>query len=195
MNNAPPDTPTICPANSAEWRQWLQENHGTHTGVWLVYLKKSAGHTRLSWSHAVDEALCFGWIDSKAKRVDDDRYIQFFCRRKPKSGWSKINKEKINLLIENGKMTEAGLRAIETAKQNGAWQLLDEVEAHVVPPDLAAALAQYPGAQAYFLGLSPSVRRSILQWLVLAKRPETRQKRIAEVANEAANGQRPKPFR
>lgn len=175
------DIPTIYPDSPAAWRQWLLENHRTAAAVWLVYYKKKAGKPSLSWSEAVDEALCFGWIDSKAKPLDDEKYMQFFTPRKPKSVWSKINKEKIIQLEAAGKMMDAGWEIIKIAQQNGSWTILDEVEELIIPDDLTAAFAPYPEAWARFLALSKSVRKTYLYLLVSAKRPETRQKRIEDI--------------
>ena len=167
---------TVCPTSQQDWRQWLQANHQTQNSVWLIYYKKNSGMPTLSWSQAVDEALCFGWIDSTAKPIDDKKFMQFFCKRKPNSVWSKINKEKVQRLIDLGLMTPAGFDSIEKAKQNGSWVILDEVEELNIPQDLEDALQSQPNAKAYFESLSRSVKKSMLQWLVLAKRPETRQK-------------------
>ena len=188
------ETETFCPASRHEWRQWLEENHRVKQSVWLVYYKVKSGMPSLSWSEAVDEALCFGWIDSKAVLIDEAKYMQFFSRRKPGSVWSKINKEKVQRLIEAGLMTQAGLDSIDIAKQNGSWTLLDEVEELKVPDDLTQAFRAQPGSEDYFLSLSKSVRKSILQWIALAKRPETRQNRINEVARLASQQQKPKQF-
>ncbi|MCE6991973.1 YdeI family protein [Dyadobacter sp. CY323] len=172
---------TFCPANKQEWREWLEKNHDKEQSVWLIYYKKKANADRLTWSDSVDEALCFGWIDSLARPLDEDRYLQFFGRRKPKSAWSRINKEKVQRLIDEGLMRQAGLDSIETAKQNGSWTILDEVEELIIPGDLEKAFDKNPEAKSHFLGLSRSMKRLHLQQLVFAKRPETRQKRIAEI--------------
>jgi uncharacterized protein YdeI (YjbR/CyaY-like superfamily) len=185
------ETDTFCPTGRQEWRQWLQENHSKKQSVWLIYYKMKAGKPTLSWSEAVDEALCFGWIDSKAVSIDDVSFKQFFCPRKPKSVWSKINKEKVRRLIDEGLMTPAGQRCIDLAKQNGYWTILDEVEDLVVPDDLMSAFAAKTGAKEFFDGLSPSVKKAALQWLVMAKRPETRAKRVEEIATRAHNRQKP----
>ncbi|WP_461056150.1 YdeI/OmpD-associated family protein [Spirosoma arcticum] len=182
---------TVCPTSQQHWREWLQEHHAEKQSVWLIYHKKKAGSPTVTWSEAVDEALCFGWIDSRAKPMDDERYMQFFSRRKPNSGWSKINKEKVQQLIAGGLMTQAGVNAIETAKQNGSWAILDDVEALIIPADLAGAFQNRPNAERFFLDLSQSDRRNLLQWLAVAKRSETRQRRIAEIVERA--GQRLKP--
>jgi uncharacterized protein YdeI (YjbR/CyaY-like superfamily) len=186
---------TFCPSSPEQWREWLQAHHATRQSVWLVYYKKAANQPSLTWSQAVDEALCFGWIDSQARPIDDEKYQQYFSRRKPGSGWSKVNKEKVALLIAAGRMTQAGLASIELAQQNGSWTLLDEATALVLPADLAQELQKSPAASHYFLGLSKSVRQNILQWVALAKRPATRQQRIAEIVEMAAQQLRPKPFR
>lgn len=148
----------------------------------------------VSWSDAVDEALCFGWIDSTRRSTGNDEYIQYFTRRKPKSNWSKINKEKVKRLMEEGKMAPAGLKSVATAQENGSWNHLDMVEELEVPKDLEKAFKKYKGSRAFFEGLSKSVRKMILHWVISAKRPETREKRIEEVASLAAQKLKPKQF-
>ncbi len=178
------DIETFCPSSSKEWRQWLEKYHRTKQSVWLIYHKKKSNTPSLSWSEAVDQALCFGWIDSTAKSIDEATYRQFFTRRKPKSVWSKVNKTKVEQLITAGLMTAAGYESIEIAKQNGSWTILDDVEALIIPDDLRSALKAKPGAMDFFLSVSPSVQKSMLYRLVLAKRPETRQKRINEILEQ-----------
>ncbi len=182
------------PVSKAAWRAWLQENHESKQAVWLIYYKKKANKPSLSWSEAVDEALCFGWIDSTAKPIDEDTYKQFFTKRKPKSVWSKVNKEKIIRLSEEGLMKEAGLACIEIAKQNGSWTILDEVEELIIPDDLEAAFSSQEGSKDFFMSLSKSVRKMMLSWLVLAKRAATRQQRINEIVERAAQKLKPKQF-
>jgi uncharacterized protein YdeI (YjbR/CyaY-like superfamily) len=186
---------TISPKNRQEWREWLQENHDKKQSVWLIYYKKKSNILTVTYSEAVDEALCFGWIDSKAKPLDEEKFMQFFSRRKAKSVWSRINKEKIERLIHEGLMTTAGYHIIEIAKQNGSWTILDEAEALTIPGDLDEAFQKRPNAKNYFSSLSRSDKRNILQWLVLAKKQETRQKRISEIAELAGQNQKPKQFR
>lgn len=186
---------TVCPASPQHWREWLQAHHAERQSVWLVYHKKKSSTPSLTWSQAVDEALCFGWIDSRAQPLDDERYRQFFSRRKPSSGWSKINKAKVERLIAAGLMTPAGLASIEEAQQNGAWTLLDDAEELRLPADLAQPLQARPPAAGYFESLSRTAKRNILQWLALAKRPATRQKRIAEIVELAAQQLKPAQFR
>ncbi len=149
----------------------------------------------IAWSEAVDEALCFGWIDSTRVSVDDEKFMQLFSKRKPGSVWSKINKGKVQQLIENGLMMPAGFKSIEIAKQNGSWSILDEVEELIIPQDLQKELKARKGSKEFFLSLNKSSRKAMLQWLVLAKRPETRQKRILEIAELAAQKLKPAPFR
>lgn len=185
----------ICPASRQEWRNWLLENHRFRQSVWLVYYKVKSGNPTVKYSDAVDEALCFGWIDSKAKPIDDSSFMQFFSKRKARSVWSKINKEKVERLIADDLMTDAGFESIAIAKQNGSWSILDTAESLEIPDDLEAEFHKNPDSKDYFLSLSRSDKRNILQWLVLAKRIETRQKRIAEIVELAGQRQKPKQFR
>lgn len=187
-------TETFYPKNSQEWREWLQENHEKRQSIWLIYYKKNSGFQTISYSDAVDEALCFGWIDSKSKPLDEGKYMQFFSKRKEKSVWSKVNKEKIKRLTKEGRMASAGFEIIRKAKQNGYWTILDEAEALTIPTDLENEFLKRPNAKDYFLSLSRTDKRNILQWLVLAKRQETRQKRITEIVELADKNQKPKQF-
>ncbi len=185
---------TFCPTSQHEWRAWLQDNYQSEQAVWLVYYKIKSGVPSISWSDAVDEALCFGWIDSTKKSIDDERFMQFFCKRKPTSVWSKINKAKVERLIQEDKFTKAGFDSVKIAKQNGSWVALNEVEELTIPKDLELAFRTNKGAKKFFLSLSKSIRKSILQWLTLAKRPETRQRRCVEIAELAAQNLKPKQF-
>jgi uncharacterized protein YdeI (YjbR/CyaY-like superfamily) len=186
---------TFYPKSRQEWRKWLQHNHYKKLSVWLIYYKKNSNAPTVTYSEAVDEALCFGWIDSKSKPLDEHKYMQFFSRRKEKSVWSKVNKEKIERLTKEGLMTKSGFEIIEKAKQNGYWTILDEAEALIVPADLDKEFQKRPNAKQYFLRLSRSDKRNILQWLTLAKRQETRQKRITEIVELADQNLKPKQFR
>lgn len=189
------DIEQFYPKSQTEWRQWLQENHVSKSSVWLIFYKKKSEQPTISWSEAVDEALCFGWIDSVKKKLDDERSIQFFSKRKPNGTWSKINKAKVEQLIASGKMMEAGHNIIVIAKQNGSWSILDEVEELIIPKDLEKEFKKKPGSKDYFLSLSKSVKKMMLQWIVLAKQEETRQKRINEIAELASQKLKPKQFR
>jgi uncharacterized protein YdeI (YjbR/CyaY-like superfamily) len=159
----------------------LIENHDSAAGVWLIKYKKKTNVPTISWSESVDEALCFGWIDGTARPVDGDKFLQYFCKRKRNSNWSKINKEKVVGLIEQGLMTKAGYESIEIAKQNGSWSALDEVEELIVPQELAHAFETNPEVESYYFGLSKSARKYVLLRLVLAKTTATKQKRITEI--------------
>jgi uncharacterized protein YdeI (YjbR/CyaY-like superfamily) len=172
---------TFYATSRRQWRQWLQKNHAKKQSIWLVMYKKDAGVPTLSWTDAVEEALCFGWIDSTRRPLDDEKFIQYYSKRKPNSIWSKINKEKVKQLIDQGLMAEAGLKSIQIAKQNGSWKILDEVEAMKIPADLQAKFKSNPGSKDRFMSLARSVRKAMLIRLLLAKRPETRQKRIDEI--------------
>ncbi|NRF41093.1 YdeI family protein [Pedobacter foliorum] len=185
---------TFCPTSLQEWRQWLEENHRSKQSIWVLYYKKKSNVASITYTDAVDEALCFGWIDSTRRAVDDHTFIQFFCKRKPNSVWSKVNKAKVQRLIDAGLFAQAGHESIEIAKQNGSWAILDDVEELIIPEDLEKEFETKEGSMDFFLSLSKSVRKSILQWLVLAKRPETRQKRITEIAELAAQKLKPKQF-
>ena len=185
---------TFYPKSRKDWREWLAINQKKEAFIWLIYFKKNSGKPSITYSEAVDEALCFGWIDSKVQSIDDKKYRQFFCPRKPNSVWSKVNKEKVTSLIENGLMTPTGLDAIEIAKLNGSWNLLDDVEALVIPEDLAIALSANPIANEYCLNLSRTDKRNLLQWIVLAKKAQTRQKRINKIVIAAAYQKKPKLF-
>lgn len=174
------DTPAIHPHNRAEWRAWLEKHHNSENSVWLIYNKVKSGKSILSHTDAIDEALCFGWIDSKGMSVDDTAFKVSFTKRKPKSMWSKINKEKVERLIAQGLMTDSGLAVVETAKQNGSWTMLDDVEALVIPDDLQREFNENPTAATYFENLSRSAKRAFLLALKMAKQEETRRKRIAD---------------
>ena len=186
---------TFYPSTQADWREWLQENHLSKQSVWLIYYKKKSKISSISWSEAVDEALCFGWIDSTARPIDEEKYMQFFTKRKAKSVWSKVNKDKVEKLIAAGKMRQAGFDSIERAKQNGSWTILDEVEELIIPEDLDAAFQANEGSKDFFMSLSKSAKKMILYWLVSAKQQSTRQKRINEIAELASQKLKPKQFK
>ena len=174
-----------------EWREWLEKNHHTSLGVWLIYYKVKSGKPSVQYSEAVKEALCFGWIDSKVKSLDAERYMQIFTPRKQKSVWSKLNKQYIEELIEQGLMTEAGLVKIEAAKQDGSWNTLDAIEELIIPVDLKQALEANETANKYFEKFSNSSKKNILFWIESAKRPETRLKRIEQTISSVAQNKNP----
>ena len=181
---------TFYAPDQATWRQWLETHHASSESIWLIIYKKGSGTPSVYYPEAVDEALCFGWIDSKANKRDDQSFYQFFCRRKPKSGWSKVNKAKVERLRAEGKIAAAGERMIALAQETGTWSLLDEIEEAIVPADLEAAFDQNEIAWANFQAFPPSARKGILQWILQAKGTETRAKRVAETVAKAAVGDR-----
>ncbi len=174
------------PVDRAAWRAWLAANHATARGVRAVTYRRSAGRTTVTYDELVEEALCFGWIDSRADRLDEQRTMLRFTPRKVGSSWSRSNKARVERLVAEGRMTPSGLLPIEAAKADGSWLALDDADALIVPADLAAALAGHPLAGAGFDALGASMRKQILFWVTSAKRPETRARRIAEVLRYAA---------
>ena len=170
----------------AAWRRWLAANHARSPGIWLVFDKKSSRADRLPYVDAVEEALCYGWIDSTVRTLDDTQYVQLMAPRKPKSTWARTNKARVERLIALGLMTDAALASIERAKADGSWESLDTVEALAVPADLTKALRALPGASRNFATLAPSARKGYLHWISRAVRAETRAQRIARVAELAA---------
>ncbi|MCB0662861.1 MAG: YdeI/OmpD-associated family protein [Saprospiraceae bacterium] len=191
MNNAE----EYCPSDQQDWRNWLAVNHREKDGVWLILYKVKSDQHNLTWSESVDHALCFGWIDATKRPIDGESYKQYFTKRKAKSNWSRINKEKVEVLIDQGLMQEEGFKSIEIAKENGSWTILDAIEALEIPEDLRLALENQEGAKDYFEGLSKSAKKILLHWVVSAKRPETRENRIHEIAINASENLKPKQFR
>jgi uncharacterized protein YdeI (YjbR/CyaY-like superfamily) len=174
---------TFYPTDRQHWRAWLAAHHAVERAVWLIFYE------------AVDEALCFGWIDSIVKPIDEEKYMRFFSKRKATGTWSAVNKEKIKKLIEENLITEAGFEAINLAKQNGSWAILDDVEALLIPDDMEKQLQAKPNAKDTFSGWSKSDRKYILHWINQARRPETRQKRIHEIVEIADHNLNPKAIR
>jgi len=185
----------VHPLTRVEWRAWLEANHTRPEGVWLVTYKRATGQPRVEYEEAVEEALCFGWVDSKANTLDEERSILWFAPRKKGSGWSRPNKERIERMAAAGKMAPAGLAKIEAAKADGSWALLDDVEQLIVPPDLLAAFVALPPAAENFDAFPRSVKRGILEWIAQARRAETRAARVAETARLAADGKRANQWR
>ena len=184
------DAPWVEADERAAWRRWLEANHTSATGAWLVTRRSRSGRDGLGYEAAVEEALCFGWVDSTAGRVDDERTKLYFAPRKARSVWSASNKSRVERLIADRRMTPAGLAVIEQAKANGSWVVLDSVERLEVPDDLAAALAARPPATASFAAFPPSVRKQHLAWVALAGKAATRATRIATIAEKAARNER-----
>ncbi len=174
----------------AQWRDWLAANHGESTGVWLVSWKRATGRPAMTYEELVEELLCCGWVDSKAGTLDEQRSMLLVTPRKRGSGWSRPNKERIARLEAAGLMAPAGQRVVDAARADGSWSKLDAVEALEVPDDLAAAFDVHPGSREHWDAFPPSARKAILGWIVQAKRPDTRTRRVTETAECAARGER-----
>jgi uncharacterized protein YdeI (YjbR/CyaY-like superfamily) len=184
------ELPLLEVRDRAELREWLEANHAASPGVRLAVGKKGSCVTQLRYDDAVEEALCFGWIDSTTNRLDADRYALQLTPRRRRSVWARSNKERVERLIASGQMRPAGLAAVETAKANGSWESTDDADVLVVPEDLAAALAVCPTALRFFDSLPPGQRMLTLQWVLNAKRPATRERRIARIVSAAEDGRR-----
>lgn len=182
--------PQIQVESRAEWRTWLTENHTQSEGIWLVTFKKHVPAKYVSYDDIVEEALCFGWIDSLPRKLDADRTMLYICPRRTGSPWSRLNKTRIAKLLAAGLMTPAGQAQIDAAKADGTWSIYDEVEDLIIPPDLEAVLAADPQAEQNFNAFNASSKKGILWWIKSAKRANTRQKRIAETARLAAQNLR-----
>lgn len=170
-----------------QWRTWLATNGRRERSVWLIVRRDAAG---VNLADAVEQALCFGWIDSKTIKRDDRTTYQCFTPRNPRSTWSKVNRERVERLTTAGLMAPAGQKLVDHARRTGTWDLLADAQNLVVPADLRAALAQSPTAADHFHAFPPSTRRAILEWITLAKRPETRASRIARTVTQAAHNHR-----
>ncbi|UII75465.1 YdeI/OmpD-associated family protein [Flagellimonas sp. HMM57] len=174
--------------NDLEWRDWLHENHPNKEGIYLIFYKVDHPKPSMRWEEAVRVALCYGWIDSTVKSLGDGKRRQYFCPRKPKSVWSKVNKDHIKGLTKAKLMHKSGLKSIAVAKENGSWTALDDVENGVIPDDLQNAFDKNKVAWENFQGFARGQRKSYLYWLNSAKREETRQKRIAEIISLCEKG-------
>jgi uncharacterized protein YdeI (YjbR/CyaY-like superfamily) len=176
----------------AIWRAWLDQNHDTANEIWLVRYKKHTGKAALPYDDAVEEALCFGWIDGIIKRIDDEKYVIRFSPRRKNSVWSDLNRQRVLSMIDQKKMTSAGMRCVAEAKKNGRWeQLPSPQEALEIPPDLAIALALNHQAKVNFDNLAPSYRKQFIIWIESARRQETRQKRIIRTVIMTSKNQKP----
>jgi len=180
---------------AAAWRAWLERNHDREDGIWLVYYKKASGKRSVTYEEALDEALCYGWIDSIVNRIDDERYMQKWTPRRPGSIWSAANKARIKKLKDGGRLTAAGLEKISAAKRDGSWNRLSDIDrigrTNEIPEDLRAALAENLAAGIKFDRLAPSQKKLWAWWIISAKRPETRARRVAETVSGVAAGRRP----
>lgn len=178
-------------ANRSLWRSWLARNHEVRDSIWLIFHKKDSPTKSVDYESAVLEALCFGWIDSKAQRIDQHTYRQYFSKRKPTGNWNGLNKRRIAQLRKGGLMTPAGEAAIALAQANGAWNFLDDVEAMVIPDDLAAELDRHGGGVVNFEALPKTKKQGILVWIKQAKRDKTRADRITKTAEAVSRGETP----
>lgn len=189
------DAPLVEMEDRAGLRAWLQANHASSRGIWLVTWRSGSGHPHLAYDDVVEELLCFGWIDGQVGRVDADRRKLYVAPRRPAGVWARTNKARVARLTADGLMTPAGQAAIDRAKANGSWAALEAAESLEVPADLAAAFDARPGARASWDAFSASVRTMGLAWLGQARRPETRAARVLDIAEAAARGEKPAPAR
>lgn len=177
--------PVVAIASRDDWRQWLVGHHTQKEGVWVAYPRQSTG-AGVRVADLVEESLCFGWIDSLPNKLSDAHSLLYIAPRSPRSRWSAVNKAMVERLVAAGKMHPAGLAMVELARRTGTWSALDDVDALIVPEDLRAALAADPAAGRFFAAFPPSIRRGILEWILDARTPVTRSKRIAETVRLAA---------
>lgn len=183
-------TPTTTASTRAQWRAWLAANCRTENAVWLVVQRQGSGTPSVGYGDAIEEALCFGWIDSKAVRRDAHSTWQRFSPRNPRSGWSNVNKERVQRLTEAGLMTPHGQALVDLAKRTGTWDLLTDAQHLVVPDDLRRRFGDHPAAFRNFQAFPPSSQRRILEWIATAKRPETRARRLDQTVELAARNVR-----
>lgn len=184
------DYPIFHAETRTQWRTWLTDNHASGRGVWLCSWRNTSGRPRCPYPEAVEEAICFGWIDSTNTILDEERGLQLFTPRRPKSSWTRLNRERAADMEKYGHMTDAGRDVIAAAKANGWWTISDQVEDLEEPSDLKAALDRDPRARSNWDGFPPSARKQMLWWIVSAARDATREGRIAQIVTAAANGQR-----
>lgn len=183
--------PIYHPGDLAAWRTWLAANHDMVRGVWVASWRKASRRDPVPYEDLVEEAICFGWIDSTVNILDDLRGLQLMTPRKPRSSWTRLNRRRVVALEAQGRMTDAGRRAVETAKSNGSWTIYDAIEDLLEPDDLTDALDACPAARAAWDGFSPSARKQMLWSVVSSRRPETRARRIAKIVSAAASGRSP----
>lgn len=172
-----------------EWRLWLEKNHQTATEIWLIYMKKHTKKQSVSYTEAVEEALCFGWIDSLVKSIDSNSYMQKYTPRKKNSVWSLVNKKRVEKMIAENKMTKAGMEMVEIAKKNGWWEkAYSSKQSFTIPEEFLKALNDNPKADAFYKKLSPSHQNQYIGYIVTAKKAETRLNRIAKVIDLLEKG-------
>ncbi|HEX5153726.1 MAG TPA: YdeI/OmpD-associated family protein [Parafilimonas sp.] len=169
-----------------EWRNWLAKNHELEKFVWLIIYHKESKTPSVYYEEAVEEALCFGWIDSKGNKRDSESFYLFFAQRNPRSNWSKINKERVEKMTQQGLMTENGQKLIDLAKMKGTWTALEQIDDLIIPADLKKILDKNKKASKNFEAFSSSSKKIILNWILSAKRPETREQRLKQTVELAA---------
>lgn len=182
--------PLLHPETREAWRDWLTEHHRDIDGVWLARWTKASGNAPVDYEAIVEEALCFGWIDGLVHTLGDGRQAHLMTPRRPGSGWSRSNKDRVERLIAEGRMIEAGIEVIRAAQADGSWSMQDAAEALIEPDELADALDANPEARRQWDAFSRSPRRVLIWWVMSAKRPETRARRVAHIVDEAAEGRR-----
>jgi len=175
---------------AAQWRAWLEENHATSQGIFVVSWRKPTGKPAMTYNEMVEQALCFGWVDSRASRLDDQRTMLWFTPRRTGSGWSRPNKDRIGILQAAGLMHPSGQAVVDSSHEDGSWNLLDEIDNIEVPIDLQQAFVDRPGSGTNFAAFSASARKALLTWIATAKTPGTRARRVAETAEKAARGEK-----
>lgn len=182
---------TYYPVNRKEWRRWLAKNHSSQNEIWIIYYKKHTGKPRIPYDDAVEEALCYGWIDSTVKSIDDEKYCQKFTPRNNKSNWSELNKKRVSTLLKNGKMTKFGLAKINAAKANGCWAKTNlsakEIE---IPKEFKTALDTNPSAYNFYKSLAPSYKKNYINWIDSAKKKETKLRRTNKAIGLLENKQK-----
>jgi uncharacterized protein YdeI (YjbR/CyaY-like superfamily) len=182
---------TLHVTNREDWRQWLEKNHDKEREVWLIFYKKHTGKPRVIYDDAVEEALCFGWIDSIVKRIDDEKYAQKFTPRKLDSKWSQSNKKRVEKMIQEDRMTEASLALVNAAKESGKWeQVISQPKELNIPPGIKDALSTNKEAWENFNKLAPSYKKQYIGWITSAKKEETRKRRLKEALEILAQGKK-----
>ncbi|MBK9736304.1 MAG: YdeI/OmpD-associated family protein [Saprospiraceae bacterium] len=181
---------TYAPSDRSSWRQWLSDNWDKETSVFLIIYKKDSGIPSISYDEAVDEALCYGWVDSKINKRDERSWYQYFAKRNPKSNWSRVNKVKIEKLIKANLMSKPGLDMVDKAQKTGSWTALDDVENLILPLEMDIIFQKNPIAFGYWEQFPRSVKRGILEWIFNAKKPETKTARIQKTVQMAAENKR-----
>lgn len=182
--------PIYHPASREAVRAWLESNHASARGVWLASWRRTTDRPTVAYADMVEEAICFGWIDSTVSVLDDDRTLQLFTPRRPRGSWTRLNRARVSRMEQEGRMTDAGRQVVEVARANGSWTIFDAVEDLLEPAELAAALDAAPAARDHWDAFPPSARKAMLWWVISARKPETRARRIGRLVDDATEGRR-----